>query len=834
VNAYDEMVTGNGEIRPHWRNLLATVWTLPAEQLAEKQARASAQIADSDESVAVQGPGTSRHAWSLDMLPLLIPGPEWRIIATGLKQRVRLLDTILADLYGPQSLIREQLLPPYLVLGNPAFLRPLRNVVPVGGAPHLHFYAADLVRLASGEWRVFADRTQAAAGVGYALRNRSVMARTFPEAFRAAQVRRLDSFVDEWRASLHRVGNTMAVAPQIVLLTPGPYNSAYFEHVSLARELGATLVQSADLTVRGNIVYLKTLDGLVRVNVIYRRVDGDYCDPLELREESELGVAGLIEAMRAGNVAVLNMPGSAVIETPAFTPFLPELARRLLGQELLLPAVTTWWCGQERALAEVRAALDSFVLQPVFNLDAQPIEPASLSSEDRETFEADLLRAPESFVARERMSPSLAPCLGQSGGKGAMPRPVVLRVALVWNGTDWAVLPGGVARLAEGPSIYGSTLYQGGLAKDVWVLADDEPVPQAGASADLPQMQFQFQAQSQMDANLDEAALRSRTADDLFWLGRYIERLDSGVRHFQATLLRLARGGLSAHDRAELRQLAIALKQSGWISSAVATAPVDGMMFLDGVMDAASGGLALRDCRNAVHRLTLVARDQLSLDMWHTLHRLTGSDSSRNRRELDRLLESLDGTIRTIATFSGLIAENMPRGAGWRFLDFGRRVERSLVIARAVHAVTGMAGQIEDGLRLSLELCDSMNAYRMRYPAETRFSRALRFILADASNPRGLLYQLDQIDGHLSALAPVGGMSIEPGRIGALIEAVVGFPSLIIDPEQRHIDIWPLLDRVSGDLSELSNAVTKVFFSHVAAVRRLGPASTPAVMEAVS
>ncbi len=329
--AYDEMASGQGTIRQHWREFMATIWSMPAAQLAERQARARAHFGEADAFLEIYGKERARPQWSFDILPLILPESEWRGLAAGLVQRARLLDLILADLYGPQRLLHEKLVPPYLVHANPEFLRPVRGLAQAGGAPHLHFYAADLVRMPDGRWRVFNDRTQAAAGVGYAVLNRRVLARTFPEAFRTAPVQRLAPFLKLWQASLQRIGAAVHEDPRAVLLTPGPYNDAYFEHVYLARELGITMAQGSDLSVRDGFVYLKTLEGLLRVDVIYRRLDGVFCDPLELHEESALGVAGLLQAVRAGNVAILNLPGSALIETPAFAPFLPALARKLLG-----------------------------------------------------------------------------------------------------------------------------------------------------------------------------------------------------------------------------------------------------------------------------------------------------------------------------------------------------------------------------------------------------------------------------------------------------------------------------------------------------------------------
>jgi len=807
---YDEMVTGSGALRPHWRALMETVWSVAPEQLGDRLARLSAQIADDDEIATLPERGLARGR-RLDLLPLILPAAEWQAIADGLVQRARLLDLILADLYGAQRLLDERLLPPYLVLANPAFLRPLRGVRPRDGAPQLYFYAADLVRLASGEWRVFADRTQAPGGVGYALHHRGALARTVPEMFRAVEVRRLDPFIDLWRSSLGAMARDRAEAPQIVLLTPGPYNDAYFEHVFLARALGVTLVQGTDLTVRDDFVYLKTLDGLQRVDVVYRRVDGDYCDSLELREDSALGVAGLVQVARARNVAILNLPGSALVEAPAFAPFLPQLCRRLLGSELRLPAVTTWWCGQERALGEVRAALDGFALHPVFDPDPVPLDPALLAAGDRAAFEAQLARHPERFVAREKMAPSAVPCLAVDEtareNRRFVPKPVVLRVMALWHDGAWVAMPGGIARIVTDHSIYRSTLRHGGIAKDVWVLDEQDADPPLRVAAGAP-----------AGAARKESALRSRTADDLFWLGRHVERLDAGTRQFQAALHRLAAGGLGARELAELARLAEALRRTGWIGRALAAAPVDGAMFHDGVIDAAIDGTATRICIDAIRRLTLAARDQLSLDMWRTLHHLTGDAAqrfARGSREPDRLLEALESTITAIAAFAGLAAENMTRGAGWRFLDLGRRIERGIAIAQAVAGVmTGPPAQMEAGLRLALELCDSTNAYLQRDPAATSYAEALAFVLADRGNPRSLLYQLARIERHLDAQA---ALPLAESSIPALIAGIDRVLHAAA-PEEAQA----LLDRAAAEFMALSDAIMRAFFTHTASAQLMG------------
>ena len=817
ATSYDELVTGSGTFRPQWRGLMEIWSQLDHEQLTERLSRVTAQIANADQLLALTDRAGGATARSLDLLPLVIPEQEWQGIAAGLVQRARLLDLILADLYGPQRLLAEHKLPPYLVLGNPAFLRPLCAVKPAAGAPQLYFYAADLVRLPNGEWRVFSDRTQAPGGVGYALHNRNMLARALPEIFRAVQVSPLHSFVELWRSSLRSVATRIEGQPMIVLFTPGPYNDAYFEHVYLARELGITLVQSADLTVRDNNVYLKTLSGLARVDVIYRRVDGDYCDSLELREDSALGVAGLVEVARSGQVAILNMPGSALVEAPAFAPFLPELARTLLDEELKLPAVTTWWCGQANALAEVQAGLDGFAVHSAFDPDPVPIDPALLSAEDRAKFVAQLARRPERFVARQKMMPSVAPCFSldeaQAGGSRLVPKPVVMRVMAFWHDGNWFAMPGGVARVVADHSIYRSTLRHGAVSKDVWVLGD------AFAETVSPMLR----AAPAQPVRTEGWALRSRTADDLFWLGRQVERLEAGARQFLSTLHRLTSGTMSPRNRAELVRLAEGLKCTGWIGFALAAAPVDSMIFYQGITDAAGNGTAMRNSVDAIHRLMHSARDQLSIYMWQTLNKLTTAAAMRfgeTSREPDELVESLDGVIAGLAAFGGLVAENMTRGAGWRFLDLGRRIERGVDTCRAIGGVmTGPGGQVEAGLRLALDLCDSTGAYLLRFPLEAHFTHALKFVLTDRANPRALLYQLDQIEHHLRAQAAASHIPPQQPIVPALVEQIERAVLELGENDQSDAllaDLFVLLDRVADGLMSLSEQVTRVYFTHTA------------------
>src|SRR6201996_7237264 len=336
---YDEMVRAPGVFRPQWDDYIAALSGLGGEELARRWKAARQRIRDNGVTYNVYGDPQGMHRpWSLDAIPILISAAEWRSLETGLIQRATLLNWILADLYGDQKLLHGGHLPPAIVFGNPGFLRPCHGIrVPDNN--YLHILAVDLARSADGQWWVLADRAQAPSGAGYALENRTVLGETFPDLLREFQVERLSSFFRKLRTQLLRLSPAMERNPLIVLLTPGPLNETYFEHSYLAKYLGFTLAQGGDLTVRDSRVFLKTLEGLKQVNVILRRVDDSFCDPIELRSDSFLGVAGLVEAVRAGNVVVANALGSGVVETPSLMPFLPGLSNRFLGERLRLPSV---------------------------------------------------------------------------------------------------------------------------------------------------------------------------------------------------------------------------------------------------------------------------------------------------------------------------------------------------------------------------------------------------------------------------------------------------------------------------------------------------------------
>src|SRR5450755_2502385 len=444
-DAYDELSADGVTPRPHWAHLMESLRAIGPEELGRRWSRAERRILENGITYNIYGdPLGARRAWQIDVVPLLIPADEWRFIEGGIIQRAQLLNLLLEDLYGAQDLVAHGFFPAALLYANPAFLRPLVGVR-VPAHSYLHMLAVDLARSPDGQWWVLADRTQAPSGSGYALENRTIVSDVLPDLFRTSNVLRLAPFFRAQREALTKL--SQRDNPRIVLLTPGPFNETYFEHSYIARYLGFTLVQGADLTVRKRRVFLKTVDGLEQVDVIFRRVDDSFCDPLELRADSLLGVPGLVDAIVAGNVKVANALGSGLIETAAIMPFLPGLSTQLLGEKLKLPSVATWWCGQKYALDWVLDHLDSVVVKPAFPSRAmEPVFGAELLSAEKGKFAQQLRARPHEYVAQEQVALSTAPvwdngCLNS--------RSVVLRTYALNTGSGWIAIPGGLVRVAE-------------------------------------------------------------------------------------------------------------------------------------------------------------------------------------------------------------------------------------------------------------------------------------------------------------------------------------------------------------------------------------------------
>ncbi|MFI5000781.1 MAG: circularly permuted type 2 ATP-grasp protein [Reyranellales bacterium] len=818
ASAYDELVTGQKSIRYHWQGILSVIRSLPGGGLRERVESARRQLEESGATVnLLDDRGTP--GWTFDPLPLVIAPDEWTQLEAGLIQRAGLLNALLADLYGPQTLLGAHLVPPMLVHANRHFLRACRVTDGVTPARHLGQYAVDLVRLSDGRWHVLADHTEVPSGIGYALEMRRVLARSLPEAFRSIPVRHLRPFVDRWHYSLAAMAPHDVANPNMAVLTPGSLSATYFEHVYLARTLGVPLVEGGDLVARDGQVSLKTLAGLRPVHMLLRRLDSAFVDPLELRADSALGVTGLVETTRSGRIALANALGSGVVETPALMPFLEPLCQHLLGQPLALPSLDVWWLGEPSAYAFVMANLDSMIVRPCLGQDREPIVVGMLEAAERAALDDRLRRQPGHYVAQYPITPSLSP---KWDGETLAPSAVVMRCFLIAEGDSYRVLPGGIAREPSGDTALRSLGRLNGTLKDVWVLAED------AADVELPPSR-RFH---QLAVDRGGADLQSRVADNLYWLGRYIERLDNHARLLRTTATRVAQGAIGSRDSIELRLLGRLLEQAGLMDPADALSSPESAAFQHGLAAVASEKRSLITVLDAIQRLTGTLRDRFSADMTAVVGPLMGEVRQRlmmARGNLDPLLAALDDIVRFVATLSGLAQENMTRGSGWLFLDLGRRVERAqFVLGSALGPFGHSPIDWDAAMRIALELCDSTITYRTRYLGQLQPAPVLDLVVLDDSNPRAFAFQLRSIRNHLERLGQASGSHVPalPDSIDADLREVVRQFS---GEEQawRHEGLaLAMLRDVTAEASErletLSEAITRAYFSHVPAAQTVG------------
>jgi uncharacterized circularly permuted ATP-grasp superfamily protein/uncharacterized alpha-E superfamily protein len=766
AEGYDEAFMADGNARGHWVAFMAHYQMLASAGLPERIERTRQLAADSGISLGYHATNPAAAEWLFDLIPLILTGAEYRYLEAAITQRARVLDRLLHDLYGPQETLRRGLFPPYLVYGNPDYLRPLREVAHAAGpstydpgAPPrwLQVYAVDLVRRPDGTWVIVSDKTQVPTGAGYAIANRRNLARALPEAFTNQSIRSCRPFFDDWAAGLKAAGRAAGQAsPRVALLTPGPFAPGYFEHVYLAREMDLTLVEGSDLTVRGGKLLMKELGGLEPVDVLLRRLDGSFCDPLELRPDSLLGVTGLAHMQREERVTLANRIGSGAVETPALFPFMPRLIQEMLGETQIGVSAETWWCGQPAILEKILARLDDYIILPAFYGFGYPVDPAELSPSERAALVERIQRTPEAFVAQERLVPSNIPMVS---GNMLQSHPVVLRMFAVAGENGFVVMPGGFARVPLNGSPFSGILADGSITKDVWVLADDLTAP----SVQYP-LPITLQA---VDIVRSTGGLQSRVADNLFWLGRYMERIEVSARLCRSVYARILNANEGSREAAEIESLTSAFWRTGLVEWDTPILSEQVGQISEALLQATGMDGPISSDFRQVQRLMMGLRDRFSSDMWDILNEFTLSVHDRLQHaagDLDLSLKVFDQIIHHCSAFAGMAAEGMVRGTGWRFMDFGRRLERALFGLRVASSCCGLETEQEaPHLRLALELGDALITYRNRYLSQLQPRPVLDLILGDETNPKSVLYQLQTLLEHAGHFPT--RRNIDPSRL---------------------------------------------------------------------
>lgn len=832
---YDELrgsaaVTPTMPLTEHWREFFTQ---LAGEGFAGLDKRVEAlrrRVHDNGITYNVHADVSKGAArpWSLDLFPLLITPQDWAGIERGVLQRTRLLNAMLDDLYGPQTILRDALLPPALVTGHPGYLRPMHGVRPAG-ATWLHIAAFDLARAPNGEWHLVSQRTQGPSGLGYLLENRLIVSGLFPQPFHSLRVQRLAA---SYRALLQSMQDMSPAGrnSRIVLLTPGPLTETYFEHAYLARYLGLTLVEGSDLSARDNRLYLKTLQGLEPVHGVLGRLDDDYLDPLELRSDSALGVPGLLQAVRAGNLLIANAPGSSFLESPGILGFLPRLAERLLGEPLLLSTVPTWWCGERLAYDEAMPRLSQCVIKPTYPAGIQcggrfePVVGSTLSEPMLNEWRALIAAQPDNYTVQTYLPFSQAPtwhsrdAAGCAAHERIVPRPAMLRVFAISDGPGaWRVLPGGLTRIASRDQLSNVSMRRGGSSVDTWVMTE--------GAVDATTMLREHLGPDDLIAR--SRTVSSRAAENLFWLGRYTERAANSARLARAALERLT-AEVDDDSAAQLHLLDVLCREGHMIPADTPPgphAPRDFERALSAALTSSDDGISsvafsLRGMCGAAAAI----RERLSREQWRLITdavqhfsqtwQAGGGEPESSGNEALRALERLNIHLGAI---TGAQTDHMTRDDGWRLLSIGRQIDRLAFLGTVLTAAfrTGAVHE-QNGFELVLDLFDSAITFRSQFQRRFDVAPLIDLLVLDADNPRSLAWVAQTLRGRLSKVEC--GERHELSDLARIIPDVARWPLReLCDPGEDGL-YGPLLDRLSAcceAVCKLSDRIGERYFSHV-------------------
>ena len=775
----DELVDSRGNIRPVWQRFMEHLTGKDAETIGRMFARGDAYLRSSGVFLRqYTNEKATERPWPLSHVPVLIHEREWETISAGLVERADLLERVAADIYGDNTLVREGILPGDLIAQSPEWLRPLVGVRPVGGR-FLHFVAFEISRGPDGTWWVLNDRTQAPSGAGYALENRVATSRVYSDFYADAQVRRVAGFFSDFRTALLDMRRSQD--SHAAILTPGPFSETYFEQSYIARYLGLLLVEGEDLVVHRGQVCVRTVSGLQPVDVLWRRLDTLFCDPLELDESSQLGTPGLVNAVRQGNVSVVNALGAGILESRALLAFLPRIARHLLGRPLSIPNIATWWCGQEAEKAEVLSRLDDLVVAPalstrqMFDPEEASMAGPSLRAGGRARARDLIEREGKTLVGQEAISFSTTPAWADGA---LVPRPMSLRVFMVRTELGWSVMPGGFARIGAEAGTNMLSMQTGSAVADVWIVSDTPVIKVSNLNRGLARQ-----------PRARQGALPSKAAENLYWLARYVERAEGFARLVRARHVRLAEA-----ERADSPLLSHLSDYLGFL----------------GLNPSAPVPPALVDTIGSASRAAGSVRDRLSQDGWAAIMQLETTLKAAAAREVrsgDDAAAVMGLVLRQSSAFTGLLQDNMYRFTEWRFLSLGRSVERLMALSSALSNVL-QPGAPQGSLDLALEFADSTISHRRRYGFQASRESVIELVALDVLNPRSLIFHLSELDTHTAPLAALADTPL----VKRLRQQIARFSDAFAEVRASDLDPASFL-KFRGDVGDISDMLTEAFLN---------------------
>ncbi|MEZ5572128.1 MAG: circularly permuted type 2 ATP-grasp protein [Halioglobus sp.] len=813
----DEACNPDGSVKPQWAYLLNGLRDLGPEALRERELKARRILRDDGATYDITGlDGDSSSSWELDPIPHIIGSEDWSNIERGLLERAELFNLILRDIYGQRTLLRRDALPPEALFSHTGFLRACQGIR-LPGEQELIVHAVDMVRTRDGSMCVLSDRTQTPSGSGYILENRTVMSRVFPSLFRDSHVHRIASFYQRLRAKFTSLSSSDE-APLIALLTPGSQSEVYFEHAYLANYLGFPLVQSGDLLVRNGFLWMKSLDGLKRVDVLYRCVDDIFCDPVELRSDSRLGVPGLLEVVRCGRVAIANPLGCGVLENAIFLKYLPQISKCLLGREPRLASVQTYWCGDDGDLKFVTDNIRQLIVKPAFRGSGmRSVWGGDLNKEQLNTLLANIHSNRYQYVAQPRLEQAYTPAFT---GSNLEPRPTLLRTFSVAADNSYMTLPGGLTRIGTETDGRVISMLSGSPSKDTWITATE---PERAVHHDAtPEIIRGFQPPTPV-------SLPTRVVENLYWMGRYSERADASLRLLRTVFVLLnGEEPISSNARRILLEAVTQITgtEPGFMSAPQSLLDNPDEELLQIIRDGQRAG-SIKSTVKSLLSSADESKELLSTDTTRVItdmrDALEGLDLNLAAGLTSAPEEELDPLVTALAALSGLMQESMIRGMGWRFMELGKRIERALQTITTLRClITPVTDEADQStlLRALLISMEVLITYRQRGRERRGMELGLELVMMDISNPRSLLFQLTTLQRHLAELPRAGTLNHDlDEEERALLEAVTSLklsrlPQLMETSSTKREGMDNLLLQLEKLLEYFNRILSDKHFDH--------------------
>lgn len=816
---------------PNLQSFLSTFAKLGREEIQNRQYDINRLLKENGVTYNIyDDPLGENRSWSLDLIPFIIDKKEWEYTERGLIQRAELLNLILQDVYGDRKLVKDGILPMELIYNHNGFIRQCVGTIKKPYKHNLVLYSANIARGHDGRIWIISDRTQAPSGSGYALENRTAFARILPELFGGLKVAHLSPYFDALTNALIEISPRQQSNPRVVILTPGPDNETYFEHSYLSTFLGFALVQGNDLMVKDNCVWLKTLGGLERVDVILRRVDDTYCDPLELKADSLLGVPGLVQAIRSGNVSLANPLGSGILENPGLMPFLNNICKHLLGEDLAIPNIASWWCGQKKEMDYVLNNLQSLVIKKIHrnNPGSSAIDGAALSKEAILNLKLAIQKTPYLYVGQEKINFSTTPAFVN---EGIQTRKALFRTFLVSSNGSYKAMKGGLTRTAAANDDFLISNQLGGMSKDTWVLST-ELKPQVTVK----------KANVFKDSLINNELLPSHTAENLFWVGRYVERFLGNARFLRTVIEVVSEGNraMSADDLTTERKMLQALTQYSFTYPGFLAKKAD-LIFSDpwpelrAVMADPEKPGSLYFNFNLLSRAVYAVRDPWSIDTWRVLRTMeeewVGLKTNHPSLSHIKMQHVLDNMITGTVAFIGLNRESISREQGWLMMDMGRKIEQCLLLISMIRAmlVHKMTDQVEYNLQEAiLKSNESLVNYRYKFKAHLQLPLVLDLLVFDTTNPRSLIYQMERLKNHASILPKTIAIKKMAEHERLIFEAYsllkLGDKDELSKPDSKSAQYKKLdsfLETIYGILASVPVVITKTYFKHAPGQKQL-------------